>query len=150
MLTHCWHNRSPTASGVAENRRAAFGRCPIHCRSQCSSFRRQLVLVLPHHQKHRAWVLASESSMSFKFATKEQNMERNGTAVASKLHTFLGSASTFGHLLDQPQSPTMLCASCLVTTNCFDSVCRFRQQLLDLKLHDIDFRCLCHSVYGHH
>ncbi|KAG9615111.1 hypothetical protein KCU86_g82, partial [Aureobasidium melanogenum] len=57
-------------------------------------------------------ILASESSMSFELATKKQKMERNGTAVASKLHTFLSSASTFGHLLDLPQSPTMLCASC--------------------------------------
>lgn len=77
------------------------------------------IIILSRRQKHKAWSNGLRKQYAVQTCDKEteNGEEWHFRRVASKLQTFLGTASTFGHLLDTPQSPTMLCASCLVTNN---------------------------------
>lgn len=109
LLSHCSvTSRSSQFIGIiaAKQVRATADRCsssPSHPEQNISKNSR-------HCQPSEAQSMdasSSENNLLCRASTKRQSegRKRNATSVASKLHTFLGSTSTFGHLLKLPRQP---------------------------------------------
>lgn len=104
------------AQSHQRNQSATTGRGPAHAHIRCRYCSQNLTnscFVLLDNE-NVLWRLLSRNS------TKELTKRGRGmeSQVASKLHTFLGSTSTFGHLLKSFNSLRCFVVSCLVTKDC--------------------------------